>query len=290
MAPQTERVYIIGGTGNIGTKVVQDLTANRIPTTVYARNPSKAASLFPDSGDLVDVVQGDYSDLTPLKNSLPGHTRLFLLVNDLPNVVKHKSAIAKLAYEAGVKQIVDVSTCLAGPGWRPTYIGEAHGLAEKSIKEIPGRGAFVALRPGTFMSNLIHFEPRPENVIRDVRESNEPQSWVSPNDIAALAAIVLREDIEKHGDAVYELIGQIVTPAERAAILTRILGRPITYEKIPVVAKYNVLLQVGYAHLPSYDLAALPETNQVTVGLPILLGREPETLEAYLTSKKDALL
>ncbi|KAF7720743.1 hypothetical protein EC973_006220 [Apophysomyces ossiformis] len=286
MAQATERVFIVGGTGNVGSKVVRDLITNNVPTTLYARNPSKVASLFPNGKHLVDVVQGDYSDFSSLEESLPGHSRLFLLLNDVSDMMENKLAIARLAYKAGVKQIVDVSSCLAGPGWRPTYIGECYRLAEESMRQIPGRGAYVALRPCAFMSNIVILDAPQSGVARDVVDANAYQSWISPNDIGALAAILLRESIEKHGDAVYEMVGEILTPAERAGILSRVIGRPVTYEKMPTVEKYNVIKAFGYNHLASYDLTAMPETDQVTVGLPILLGRDPETLEEYLTSKK----
>ncbi|KAF7722474.1 hypothetical protein EC973_003094 [Apophysomyces ossiformis] len=288
MAQQTERIYIIGGTGNVGKETVQDLIANKIPVTLYARNPSKAASLFLNSEDLVTVVQGDYSDLTPLKNSLPGHTRLFLLANAIEDLPKVKLNIATLAYEAGIKQIVDISSKLVSLPWRSTFIGHIHYLAEKAIDEIPGRGAFVTLRPGQFMSNLYMSNPAKAGVIKDVVDKNTPQGWISPSDIGALAAIILRDDIEKHGDAVYDMIGTSVTPAERAAIFSRLLDRPITYQRVSATDRYNELRQAtGYPHRAIYDIVSVSESiADVSKGLPILLGREPETLEAFLSANK----
>ncbi|KAF7732771.1 hypothetical protein EC973_000043 [Apophysomyces ossiformis] len=294
MSQAKERVYVIGGTGNVGTKTVQDLIANHIPTTLYARNPSKVASLFPNGKDLIQVVQGDLSNLTPLEHSLAGHTRLFLLVSNQGQVAKIKTAIAKLAYAAGIKQIVDISSNSVCLPWRATGFTESHRCAEEAIFNLPERGAYVALRPDQFMSNIIHFDRPGETEIVDSEESDEPQCWISPNDIGALAAIILREDIEKHGDAAYQMIGDIVTPAQKAAILTRILDRPITYRKVSVVERYNQLKQATGGYFPHrllYDLVSMSRTSQsISKGLPILLGREPETLEAYLASVKQSLL
>ncbi|KAF7732767.1 hypothetical protein EC973_000039 [Apophysomyces ossiformis] len=290
MTQTTERVYILGGTGHIGSKVARDLIANHIPVTIFARDPNKVSSLFPNSGDLVNVVQGDYSDLTPLKNSLPGHTRLFLLVKDLKDLTKHKIAIATLAYEAGVKQVVDVSTLLTTFQWRASYIAHIHYVAEKKIEEIPGRGAFVTLRPGTFMSNFYNFDPPQGNVLTGVAPGDARQNWISPTDIGALAAIILLEPIEKHGDAVYEMIGDVATPEEQAAVLSRVLGRQITYKRISEVERYNHLQKLGYpSHEVIYDLVQYlePPNLEVTGKLQILLGREPEKLEAFLAAHKD---
>jgi hypothetical protein len=79
MANYTERVFIVGGTGNIDVKTVNDLLAKKVAVTLYARSPSKIASLFPTDANL-NTVQGDFNDLSALKEGIKGHTRLFLLV------------------------------------------------------------------------------------------------------------------------------------------------------------------------------------------------------------------
>jgi putative NADH-flavin reductase len=100
----TERVFILGDTGNIGTKLVQDLLAKNIPVTLYARTPSKVKSLF-GSNNLINVVQGDYSDLSPLKEGIKNHTRLFLLAFGFDQFVEVKTEIATIVYTSGVKQL-----------------------------------------------------------------------------------------------------------------------------------------------------------------------------------------
>jgi uncharacterized protein YbjT (DUF2867 family) len=209
--------------------------------------------------------------------------------------VEDKAEIAKAAYEAGVKQIVDISSFTVNMGWRTSLIGAHHYGAEKAIFDIPNRGYFVALRPGRFMANLLHLDrPLPAGKIFDSIPADRAQGWISTNDIGAVAAVVLSEDIEKHGDAVYSLTGDVRTSSERAEILSRILGQEITYQQVTPVQKYNKIMEVGYfkhdvaidlcAGLQSYDDA------RVTPEISILLGREPESLEEYLTANKDAYL
>jgi uncharacterized protein YbjT (DUF2867 family) len=147
-----ERVFVFDGTGSIGSQAVQGLLEKNIPVTLYARSPEKAEALF-NSNSLVSVVQGDYSDLTALKIGIQGHSRLFLQVSDFANFVQLKAVIAKIAYDAGVKQIVDISSFTASRGWRVSYIAAIHYESERAIYDIPNRGRYVALRPGRFMSN-----------------------------------------------------------------------------------------------------------------------------------------
>ncbi|CAO3650703.1 unnamed protein product [Cunninghamella echinulata] len=302
MVSTPERVFIIGGTGNVGKKTVEDLLASKVPLTLYSRNPSKVADLFPKYyGDdkLLSVVQGDINDLIPLQAALPGHSRLFLLVHDLTNLAVLKENIAKLAYEAGVQQIVDISGIAVSFPWRTTSIGYQHYLAEKKILEFAeqanNKKSFVALRPGRFMSNLLTFDrPSVEKGVVDTASPDAGQGWISPNDIGAVAAVILQEDIQKHGNAVYEMIGDVVTPKKRTELFTAIHGRPYAYQQITALAKYQFLSSLP--HLPFsfnvvYDLCASVETSAVvTPGISILLGREPETLEQYIIATKSAFV
>jgi uncharacterized protein YbjT (DUF2867 family) len=291
-----ERVFVVGGTGNVGKKAVEDLLANKVAVTLYARDPKKVADLFPKyiNGDSLSIVQGDLADITPLKEALPGHTRLFLLVqvtNDLPTT---KGKIAQLAYEAGIQQILDISSCAVNLPLRSSFIGYQHYLAEEKVLKLADqyKRAFVALRPGRFMSNIIYYDRPTENGIFDTLGPEVKQPWISTNDIGAVAAVILQDDIQKHWNAAYELHGDLVTPLERADILSRVLGRSITYHQISALEKFNQLKNIP--HFPFgaiFDLSAYVETDgYVTPGISILLGREPETFEQYVTANKAALL
>lgn len=287
----SERIFIIGGTGNVGSKTVRDLVSRNISVTLYARNPSKAVDMFSES-PLIHVIQGDLADLTPLKEGLSGHTRLFLLYSNFEDFVEKKVAIAKLAYASGIKQILDISSITAGESWRSGYVGAIHRDAEQGILNIPNRGTLVALRPGRFMSNILSFErPSPEGLIYDTVNGDETQGWISPNDIGAVAAAVLSEDVKKHGDIVYELIGDVATLDERTATFSRVLERPISYQKVNPSSKYDQLMKTGlFPHGAAYSLVAstptMPPTTVTSTGIPILIGREPETLEQYISSNK----
>jgi uncharacterized protein YbjT (DUF2867 family) len=290
-----ERVFIIGGTGNIGIKCVNDLLAKNIPVTLYARNPEKASAMFSHhTSNLVHILQGDLSDLSPIEQGIKGHTRLFLLVGDFSSFAKTKHTIAKYAYEAGVKQVVDISSFSVNIGWRTSAIGSHHYLGEKAVFDIPNRGYFVALRPGRFMSNMFTTtSPVADGAIYDQCDADKAQGWISPNDIGAVAALVLSEDVEKHGDAVYNLTGDVLTSAQRAQVLSQVLGREILYKKVSPTQKYAKLMESGhFPHLLALDLCDnlfLEDNAMVTPCIEILLGRNPETMQEYLTANKASI-
>lgn len=283
----SERVFFFGGTGNIGIKTVQDLLAKNVNVTLYARNPAKVDTLFPNSNNL-QVVQGDLSDLTPYKEAIKGHTRLFLLIASFDNFVELKNEIATIAYNAGVKQVLDISSESVNYGWRTSYIGSLHSEAERKMFDIPNRNKFVTLRPTRFMSNLLHFDRiTPNGLFFDTAQADKPQSWISTNDIGAVAAVILSEDVEKYGDGCYTLVGDVLTPDQRAKVLSSVLGREITYKQISVVDKFEQLEKLNiFPYHIALDLSVTSEFPHapVTRTINIILKRDPESFEEYARS------
>ncbi|ORY94180.1 hypothetical protein BCR43DRAFT_477744 [Syncephalastrum racemosum] len=286
-----ERVYILGATGNVGKVATQDLLKNGVPVTVLVRSVEKAKTLFPDQQNLT-IVQGDYDDLTPFKNSIGGHTRLLLSIADLVHFKEVKSAFAEVAYAAGVQQIVDISSSAIEYPRYTCWIGQQSWEAEEAVRSIPNRGTFVALRPTRFMSNIFFgdiYTLKAHDTLFDGYAADHPVDYISTNDIGALAAIVLQDPIEKHGNMAYDMKGDVLTGPQRAEVLSRVLGRPIRFQTVSADQVYqNIVKHRG--HLFAYSQAIQRDIGVKSVGLPILLGREPETYEEYMSSVKSALL
>lgn len=147
----------------------------------------------------------------------------------------------------------------------------------------------LALRPTRFMSNFLRV-PVTDGKIYEHIPADRAQGWISTNDISAVAAVVLSEDIHKHGDAVYTLVGDVCTPTQRAEIFSRLAGKEITYQQISPAQRYKAFISWGvFGHNVCMDLCGVGEDYddaRVSNEISILLGREPETLEQYIATKK----
>ena len=296
-----ERIFLVGATGNIGKPLVQKLLTNpKVALTLYARTPAKVQELYGDQPDgKLEIVQGAYDDQKPFKDSIAGHTRLFLLVQTPGFQGNAHTArnFAVAAYAAGVQQIVLISGFCSSMPWRSNIVTELGTNWESQIGTIPNRKNFVTLRPAYFMSNQTGTDTltvKNYNKIVDTREADSFKPWISPNDIGELVANILQDPIEKHGDAVYEMIGDPRTLKEQAEILSRVLGREIVYEKVSEEQSYETMTKkAGMSHLLAYTFVYLStqlEYERVTPGLSILLGRKPETLEQWIEKNKSAFL
>jgi uncharacterized protein YbjT (DUF2867 family) len=287
------KVYVLGATGGIGTQVVKELLEKGVPTTVLVRDPSKANSLFGESNKL-NVVQGDYTSVDAFKDSIAGHERLFILVHGLEDMPKIKTTFAKIAYEAGVKQVVDVSGGAVSGAWRNNIITAAHYYAEKNIYELPNRGSYVALRPTAFFTNHFfgdHMTVKHKDTIFGPYDPEEKSSWVSTTDIAHLAVNVMTESIEEHNDMVYDMTSARLSGNDRAAALSKVLGKEIKYVQIPFQDAHKNFME--HAHMPHRMVYAVLDSSAmmpfpVNRGLSTVLHREPETLEQWFAANKSA--
>ncbi|CAM0140701.1 hypothetical protein VKS41_007960 [Umbelopsis sp. WA50703] len=287
------RVFVIGGTGSIGNQLVRGLLEKGVSTTILARDPSKAASLFGGS-DLLNVVEGDYDNIENFKNTIAGHERLFFIVASFDKMAKYKRQFASIAYAAGVKQVVDVSNSQKNKGWRTSAIDWMHLESEQEILSIPNRGYYVALRPSGFFTNQLRGDTMTiaaKGVIVGSLPGDKKKAWISPSDIALLAKNVLTDPVEKNKDAVYEMTSEMLTGDERAEIFSRVLGKDIKYAKISAIEEYNNMTRLpGIPHMIAYNLVGLPAFGDIDYNLPVALGQEPQSMEEWIALNKDKFL
>ncbi|KAG2180742.1 hypothetical protein INT44_003749 [Umbelopsis vinacea] len=287
------KVFVIGATGQLGAAVAKGLLEKNVSVTAYVRDASKAEKLFQQSDNL-NVVQGSYDDLDAFKAAVTGHERLFLMVQSFDNMRGIKSAFAKIAYEAGVKQIVDISCSQdMALSWRSNAVSENHRESEEAIINIPNRGRYVALRPSGFFSNFymgdIH-TVRYASAIMGCVPADEKRMWISPTDISLVAVNVLTEPIEQHKDRVYEMTSESLSGDDRAQILSKVLGKDIKYVQRSAVEEYKSFTSHGIPHEIAYGFVDYFSLGHVNVGLPILLGRDTESFETWVENNKQNIL
>jgi nucleoside-diphosphate-sugar epimerase len=185
MSSSNERVFVTAATGHIGSDVVRGLIKKRVNTTAYVRDEQKAKDLFKNelNSGYLTIVVGTYSSVDIYTKAIQGHTRLFLLVADFMNkpasMSQIKGLFAKIAYEQGVRQIVDLSSISVSTNGKQGLISYAHTTAEEKLWALadanPDERSLVVLRPGAFMSN--HFM----GDVHHIKRSNKLVSCALPS-------------------------------------------------------------------------------------------------------------
>ncbi|KPK02484.1 MAG: NADH-binding protein [Nitrospira bacterium SG8_35_4] len=77
-----DRVLILGGTGFIGKRLVQELALKNIKMRILVRTPSRAEGIVPDGAD-AEIVQGDLMKKESLEDALKGIHSAYYLVHSM---------------------------------------------------------------------------------------------------------------------------------------------------------------------------------------------------------------
>ena len=296
-----ENIFIIGGTGNIGSTVVRVLIKNQINVTLLARSIEKVNKLFENEKDIenIKIIESNYKDIEKIKNNIDNnkYDRLFLLTTEeMADDTDYIIELAKIFYESCCKQIVFISSLGITFPYRTYNIGYKLRIIEDGIlNEADKRKKyFVALRPGQFFSNQLWTSNviKNESIIFSSGDSETKATWIDTDDIANFATNILLDDIEKHECFVYELGSEVLTHKQRAILFSNILNCEIKFVKYDIKKMYDSLIKIGFSHVNAYNLSEIMtrDVDNFTPGIELILGRKPKTMKTWIEENKDKFM
>eukprot|EP01121_Diplochlamys_sp_Union-15-3_P000099 TRINITY_DN10088_c0_g1_i1.p1 TRINITY_DN10088_c0_g1~~TRINITY_DN10088_c0_g1_i1.p1 ORF type:complete len:296 (+),score=38.93 TRINITY_DN10088_c0_g1_i1:99-986(+) len=290
----TEKIFVTGATGHIGSHLVRRLVEAKVHTTVFARDEEKTKKLFEKefSTGLVTFVKGDYDNKEAFTAGIAGHTRLLLLVASLDKMPAIKEQFATIAVNAGVKQIVDISSFTVKQMNKSGFISYAHAVGEEVIVKAAGhKCSVVHLRGGYFMTNHLHGEAHTIKTIGKLVSPGSPHNRVTlidPRDIADVTATIFTDPIEKHGNVAYDVQTEALTNQQRADMFSKVLGKKIEFMQDDIQTFYDRYTKFGMPHSLAYDLISLSlfDFNDPQPQLCILTKKPLRTFEDWLKEHK----
>jgi len=275
------RVLVIGGTGNVGRQVVDQLSATGARFRVMTRNPD-SAGLPPQ----VEVVRGDLTVPESLDRCLQDIDAVFLVWVAPPAAVP--GALARIAMHA--RRIVFLTAPLKTPHPFFQQPNPSRDVAEHVERLIEQSGmAWTFLRAGMFAGNARHFwgpSIRAGDVVR-WPYLDAPTAPTDERDLAAAAVRTLSED--GHAGAEYVLTGpQSLTQAEQVHTIGRAIGRSLRVEEMsPDEARSELLPVLGSLTFVNMLLnawgAAVGQPAFVTSTFAELTGAPPRTFLEWAT-------
>jgi uncharacterized protein YbjT (DUF2867 family) len=288
------KVLVIGATGFIGSHLVKRLIESGVETTVFARNEEKTRELFSKEFEtgLLRFEKGDLDDSEAFSKIVGGHTRLLMLVANLERMAEIKGKFGRIAYESGVKQIVDISSFTVNLA-KKGAISYAHTTGEEALFKVANETGnnLVVLRPGQFMTNHLQVPSiKNFNKILGVASPDLVATFIDPRDIADVAVSIFVDPVEKHGNYVYDVQTEVLSNKQRAEIFTKVLGRSIVYEQVDVVAFYDHLVHMKMPHTVAYDFVNLGLFNfdNPIPQLRILTRKPLRTFEDWVKENRQA--
>lgn len=242
MTDHHQTVLVTGATGSQGGAVAARLLADGRHVRALTRDAtSDKAKALAEAG--AEVVVGDLDDRDSLDAAVAGAWGVFSVHagayeggpygHDLDHEARTAAKLGAAAKDAGVAHVVHSSSIGVGTPLE----SQMGALTTKAAAEAAWRAtglSLTMLRPGAFMENTFD-SPRELQGGRLVSalagESFEPLIAVA--DIGAFAAIAF-DDPERHRGQSYDLAGDNLTQLGKAALIGRLVGREVPYERIPI--------------------------------------------------------
>lgn len=249
------KMLVTGATGKFGTKVV-DTLLKTVPSSqlvVSVRKPDKAEGLR-DRG--VEVRHGDFDYPETLESAFAGIDRLLIISADGDNetrIRQHSNAVAA-AKRAGVKFVA--YTSVANAQESKNLFAPTHKATEQAILKtgIP----YSFLRNNWYLENEI---PGIQGVLAGApwvtSAGNGKVGWALQQDYAEAAATVISGN--GHENTIYELSGKSLTQKEFVSVLSDVLGKEVTVQKVDDVAYADMMKKAG---IPDFVIPLLVDIQK----------------------------
>ena len=275
------RILVTGGTGTVGSQVVEALLARGVDVSVLTRNPEKAR--LPAS---VALVQGDLGEVETVRRVFTDVDGVFLVNVVGPTELQEGLLPLTAMRGTGVRHIVYLSVHHADEAAYLPHFGAKVGVeAGLAVAGIP----YTVLRPDNFFQNdywykdaMLQYGVYPQPL------GSAGTSRIDVRDIGEVAAIAFTTS--GHEGQCYDLVGpDILTGPDCTGIWSDALGKPLNYggddldawEKIALTmlpAHLAFDFRHMYAHFQQHGLHASPDAVD---RLTTLLGRPPRSLRAF---------
>lgn len=294
-------VGVTGVTGNVGGKVAHRLAAaqDRVAQDEVAQVEVAQVGVGPDlvllarSPERVthrvgQVRECHYGDAAQALEALTGVDTLLMVsgAESQDRVEQHRTFVDAAA-RAGVRHVVYTSFLGAAPDATFT-LARDHWHTEECIRA-SGMG-FTFLRDSLY-ADFAPFMVGPDGVIRGPAGDGRA-SVVAQDDIAEVAAAVLR-DPGAHDGATYDLTGpEALTLGQVAEVLSEVLGRPVRYQPETLPEAYASRAVYGApdwqvdAWVSTYTAMARGELATVSDAIPALTGHPARDLREVLQRQR----
>ena len=276
-------ILVIGGTGQVGSHLVDLLINNDSNFKLLARSPEKQEKLAEQG---INSIIGAVGDEASLKFALAGIEQVFLLTSNDPEMFDSQKQLIDLAIETGIRKIVRLS---AEPADADCDMGmySEHGKIDNYL--IEADIDHVILRPTYFLQNMavMHGGFIKENNMFAQYLGETKIPMIDTRDIAEAAFYSLRSD--QFNNATYYLTGpKAVSFGDFATALSDKLQRKINYQNISYAQQEAGLKGAGIPDwvcdtvMKLFKKWAENEDHAVTDHFEKITGKKAIGIEQYI--------
>lgn len=243
---QSNSTFLItGATGLSGSILIQELIRQQIPVRALVRNRAKGHELehYPD----VEIYEGDMLQPDTLRAALDGVEKAVLISSAFEDMVNTQQMFIDAAVQAGVQHIIKYSGAEAGIGFNAQNFQPTRQHENIEDYLINSGVAWTIVRPSQFMEVYLPGSPTGVDPQRNVLVLPIQAARLVPVSIEDVAKVITKLLVETgHDGKIYEMTGpDALTMPEACAILSEVIGRPITYVNISMEEYQQGLISMG---------------------------------------------
>lgn len=303
---------ITGATGATGSATAAQLLEAGRSVRAFVHREDERSDRLRSLG--AELVVGDLLDFDAVRAALVGVRRSYFVYPIRPGLVQATAQFAQAAKEAGVEAIVNMSQVSARSD-SSSHSARDHWLAEQ-VFDWSGLNV-THIRPTYFAEWLLYLAPMIRQGLMAAPFSTGRHAPIAAEDQARVIVGIL-ENPESHRGKVYALYGpQEMTHTEIAAVLSKVLGREIPYQSMPIEDWAKLVSGAKQGRPPRNDAGslyaeadritgrpgseflvqhlrevAIDHTNGIFAGTNDLVerigGQPPMTVEAFVTKHREA--
>lgn len=274
-------ILVTGATGKVGSEAVRVLRQQDVPVRALVRDPQKAQTMAEAGAEL---AVGDFDDPTSLLAAMDGVSSV-LLTSPGGEPVQELNVVDAAA-RAGVEHVVKLTSKASpdSPVARQCWHAQIEqGLAASGL-------AHTLMRSNAFMQNTLMVAPSIAKTSSFSSSIGAGRVGMSDaRDVGAVAAALVA-DPTGHAGKTYWLSGpELLTYADVAAVLSRLLGRTVTFQPRSRAEDETEMVSAGLPqpvaamNALALSLFADGDAEWLSPDMATLLGRPARSYEQFAT-------
>jgi uncharacterized protein YbjT (DUF2867 family) len=271
-------VILVTTAGKVGSETARLLRQRDVPVRVLARDPAKAKALA-DAG--AEIATGDLEVPASIDDAMADVGTVVLVSPAAP--AQELNVVASAA-RAGAGHVVKATSKASpdSPIARRRWQSEIEaGLAASGIPH-------TLLRSNAYMQNVLALAPAIAATSSFGSSAGQGRTgMVDARDVAAVAAEIAALPAP-HAGKTYWLTGPgLISNYDIAAVLSRQLGRTITYRELSFEENKAAMIRAGVPapiaemNAQAFSMAASGDAEWITDDVPSLLGRPARSFEQF---------
>jgi len=271
-------MILVTTAGKVGAEAALLLGRQDVPVRVLTRHPENATALA-DTG--VQIAAGDLDERDSIDAAMAGVTSVILVSPAMP--AQELNVVASAA-RAGVGHIVKASSKASADSPIARRRGQAEIEAGLAASGLP----HTMLRSNAYMQNTLMLAPAIAKTGGFGSSAGAGRiGMVDARDVAAVAAAIAASP-GPHTGRTYHLTGpELITNDDVAAVLSKLLGRAITYRHLSFSEDRDAMIKAGVPapvaemNAQAFALIADGDAEWLSDDVPSILGRPARSYQQF---------